>query len=579
MYTYKKPFHMDDGRIKDADGKEVRLWGVNYYAPFNHNYANIEEMGVDHYRAVDRDVEDFKRMGVQLVRMHAFDREITDLDGNIIENDHLRVMDYLIQKLFENGIYVMLTTLVWYNTVENQLFTARNYAYWDVGQSPAFGFSNMYPKHSMIWHEKAIACEERYITQLFERKNSFSGKMLSEYDNVVVIEIINEPDYPSLDVIKRLKQDKQKLEKNPIGRVELKLLDLYKDYLSSNNLNETDDTAEDFCIGLIDAYIKRMFGLVERHFGNTVIKTHIHYGVEQKKMHDCLKAAPVDALSVTVYAPCYFDSAHNDSLNRMKEIRSIGEHYRKHIDFKKGQVAYEFNSPTTLQGYPLAALGYMMAATGVQIAAYFTYTPVDVAPYNPGWVVHFLNLKHTPDKAGAFTAAGEIFRNTPYGSAIPKSDELWKDSYFEIDAKKDIAKYIDDNILIYSADCEDELANIPERIIGVGNSKLVRHEGNGCYFISRVKEDVLTLTVLPNQFIVNDPFRGKSFRFMANRYIDTNREWVVSRLKEKGTPMKLMYPGFPKFKVECQKEGNLIDIEVKNGEFLADPGNYIITKI
>ena len=62
---YQTPFHVQSGVILDAAGKTVRLFGVNYYAPFNHNYYNIAELGKDHYRAVDfknRDWPDFSEI-------------------------------------------------------------------------------------------------------------------------------------------------------------------------------------------------------------------------------------------------------------------------------------------------------------------------------------------------------------------------------------------------------------------------------------------------------------------------------------------------------------------------------------
>ena len=56
---YKTPFKVDSGVILDSEGRVVRLFGVNYYAPFNHNYYNIAELGKDHFRAVDEDFRHF----------------------------------------------------------------------------------------------------------------------------------------------------------------------------------------------------------------------------------------------------------------------------------------------------------------------------------------------------------------------------------------------------------------------------------------------------------------------------------------------------------------------------------------
>ncbi len=79
---FTPPFQVQDGVIYDRDGRKVKLWGVNYYAPFNHNYYNIAELGKDHFAAIDEDIRHFKLLGVELVRMHLYDREITDRDGD-----------------------------------------------------------------------------------------------------------------------------------------------------------------------------------------------------------------------------------------------------------------------------------------------------------------------------------------------------------------------------------------------------------------------------------------------------------------------------------------------------------------
>ena len=149
---FQKPFHVENGVILDAQNREVRLWGVNYYAPFHHNYVNLKEAGADCRRAIDRDIADFLKMGVGLVRMHLIDREISDMDGNVVENEHLELLDYLIDALDRAGIALMLTPVAWWNTTENQKMMEEHYAYWYIGKSPAFGFSNFYAKQYFVRH-------------------------------------------------------------------------------------------------------------------------------------------------------------------------------------------------------------------------------------------------------------------------------------------------------------------------------------------------------------------------------------------------------------------------------------------
>ena len=61
MWRYRTPFHVKDGVILDAEKREVKLWGVNYYVPFNHNFFNIQELGLDHREIIERDLHHFRR--------------------------------------------------------------------------------------------------------------------------------------------------------------------------------------------------------------------------------------------------------------------------------------------------------------------------------------------------------------------------------------------------------------------------------------------------------------------------------------------------------------------------------------
>ena len=75
---------------------EVSFYGVNYTVPFAHAYRALSSLGIDHKKAIDRDVYHFSRLGLNAFRIHLWDVEISDAEGNLIENDHLDLLDYLI---------------------------------------------------------------------------------------------------------------------------------------------------------------------------------------------------------------------------------------------------------------------------------------------------------------------------------------------------------------------------------------------------------------------------------------------------------------------------------------------------
>ena len=140
--SFVPPFHVSGGEIRDARGRYVTLWGVNYYAPFNHNFYNIAELGKEHLRAVDEDLDHLQLLGVDFLRLHMYEREITDPAGNLVENANLRVFDYLMDQCEKRNIFLMIAPISYWNSVQNQLEQERLYAYWNIGAQEAFGFTN-----------------------------------------------------------------------------------------------------------------------------------------------------------------------------------------------------------------------------------------------------------------------------------------------------------------------------------------------------------------------------------------------------------------------------------------------------
>ena len=72
------------------------LWGVNYYAPFALDYNELTRRGVDPRTAIRDDVAHFHRLGLDLLRVHCFDRQISCRDGSLADTVHLELLDYLV---------------------------------------------------------------------------------------------------------------------------------------------------------------------------------------------------------------------------------------------------------------------------------------------------------------------------------------------------------------------------------------------------------------------------------------------------------------------------------------------------
>src|SRR5689334_7652243 len=90
--------YIDEGGIMHwtKDNTEVTGFGVNYTVPFAYAYRNGKKMGVDLKAAIDQDVYQFARLGLDLFRVHVWDCEISDTLGNLLQNEHLDLFDYLL---------------------------------------------------------------------------------------------------------------------------------------------------------------------------------------------------------------------------------------------------------------------------------------------------------------------------------------------------------------------------------------------------------------------------------------------------------------------------------------------------
>lgn len=98
------------GRMRRDDNRqEVRYYGTNYTLPFAHAYRAVGAQGIDRKDAIDRDTYHIARMGANAFRLHLWDVELSDSVGNLLNNDHLDLLDYLISQMERRGIRVILT--------------------------------------------------------------------------------------------------------------------------------------------------------------------------------------------------------------------------------------------------------------------------------------------------------------------------------------------------------------------------------------------------------------------------------------------------------------------------------------
>src|ERR1043166_7925022 len=97
------------------DRQEVTLFGANYVLPTASDYRAAGYLDADRKRMIDEDMAQFARMGWDGLRLTFWgDWEASDTAGNLIQNDHLDLQDYLIARARERGIYMLFSPIQLY---------------------------------------------------------------------------------------------------------------------------------------------------------------------------------------------------------------------------------------------------------------------------------------------------------------------------------------------------------------------------------------------------------------------------------------------------------------------------------
>lgn len=171
-------------------GKEVALFGVNYMTPFAFGYRQLNAANRSIDETIRTDVRHFKRLGLTAVRVHVWDREISDSEGNLLENDHLRLLDRLISECKKNDIYVLLTPITWYSNG------------YPGPDTPVPGFSSRWDKSQMGSNPAAVAASARYIGQFASHVNPYTQTRFKDDPAVFGFELCNEPYMPPVEKLK-----------------------------------------------------------------------------------------------------------------------------------------------------------------------------------------------------------------------------------------------------------------------------------------------------------------------------------------------------------------------------------------
>ena len=441
-----------EGVMRRSDTKEeVSYYGTNYTLPFAHAYRAVGELGIDRKDAIDRDVYHLKRLGFNGFRLHLWDVELTDSAGNLLQNDHLDLLDYLISQLEKEGIDIVLTA----QTNFGNGYPEKNI---DTG-----AYSYDYDKCEIHSNKTAQEIQANYLTQLASHVNPYTGRSYSDDNAIIAMEINNEPCHTDnkKDVTAYINKMVKALKKGGFDKPIL------------YNVSHNPDVTEAY----YDANIQ---GTTYQWYPTGLVAGH------QRKGN---------------FLP-YVDQYPIPWKDTIKNYN------------KMARVVYEFDPGDVLYSYLYPAIARTFRKEGFQWITQFAYDPIDIAKYNTEYQTHFLNLAYTPSKAISMMIAGEAARNIPRGYDYGKfpTDTVFGD--FTVSYIDDLSLYNTPERFYHSNPTSIQPKNQTalKHIAGVGSSPVIEYSGTGAYFLDEIQPGLWRLEVMPDVVLTSDPFEKPSLK-------------------------------------------------------------------
>jgi hypothetical protein len=430
-----------------ANNKEGSYFGVNYTLPFAYGFRSHKKLNIDLEKAIDNDVYHLARLGIDAFRVHVWDTEISDTLGNLKNNEHLRLFDYLISKLEARNIRVLVTPIAfWGNGYPDQ-------------DEKTGSFVELYTKEGAVVNEKAFLAQERYLDQFFRHVNPYTKKSYAADPLIIAAEINNEPKHSGAK-------------------------------------------------SLATSYVNRMVAAVRKTGWNKPIFYNIS---ESPTYADAVAKSNADGFSFQWYPTGLVAGHEQlGNLLPLVDKYEIPFHTIPEFN-NKPRMIYEFESADVLQPYMYPAMARSFKTAGMQWATQFAYDPMGTAYANTEYQTHYLNLAYTPSKAISLMIASKAFHLVPafkdYG-AFPANTEF---AGVKLDYKKQAAELNTENLFYYTTGTTTKPVNLNAltQVAGVGSSPIIKYGGNGAYFLDKLQSGVWRLEVMPDVKQLRDPF-GKN---------------------------------------------------------------------
>ncbi|WP_210489211.1 cellulase family glycosylhydrolase [Rufibacter aurantiacus] len=453
------------------NNQEATFFGVNYTVPFAYGYRSVKARNVSPEQAIDQDVYHLARLGLDAFRVHVWDTEISDTLGNLQNNEHLRLFDYLLFKLKERNIRVMLTPIA---------FWGNGYPEKDENTP---GFSRLYGKQKALVNEHAFKAQENYLKQLLNHVNPYTKQTYGADPNIIGAEVNNEPHHSG-----------------PKAR-----------------------TTE---------YVNRMTAAIRATGWSKPVFYNIS---ESPTYADAVAKAQVDGFSFQWYPTGLVANRtlQGNSLPNVDRYHipfdTIPEFKNKAL------MVYEFDAGDVLGSYMYPAMARSFRGAGFQWATQFAYDPLATAYGNTEYQTHYLNLAYTPSKAISLMIASKVFHQVPlrknFGSY--PADSVF--DAFRVSYKEALSEMNTPQAFLYSNTTRTKPVKAAKltQVAGVGSSPVVQYSGSGAYFLDKLDKGVWRLEVMPDAIHIRDPFAKASPNKEVTRIQWQNQSMQI-RLAELG---------------------------------------------
>ncbi|HEX9486871.1 MAG TPA: hypothetical protein VF976_07380 [Gemmatimonadales bacterium] len=488
------------------DRQEVTLFGANYVLPTASDYRAAGYVRADRKHMIDEDMAQFARMGWDGLRLTFWgDWEASDSAGNLIANDHLDLLDYLIARARERGIYMLFSPI--------QLYGSN----WPdaLDDSSAPGFGRRFGKARMGTDPAAIAAQVTYLRQILGHVNRYTGMALKDEPAILFIELVNEPWHHPEDHEGSIR------------------------------------------------YINTLTDAVR----STGCQKLVFYNVSQDfRIGDAIRRSRAQGVTFGWY-PTGLNAGHELAGNYLRTVDTFPDMLRPELD-RLPRIVYEFDSPDLRTGTMYPAMARTFRAVGAQFVAMFAYDMLATASRNLGWQTHYLNLVYTPRKAMSAIIAAEAMHRLPrlrwYGP-YPGNTRFGD---FHVSADGDLGELVARDAFLYAGSTRAAPADPAAlgRIAGYGSSPTVAYDGEGIYFLDKVRPGLWRLEVYPDAVPVRDPFEPPSPDKVVTRAI--SRAWAMTvALPDLGTA----------FTVQPITAGKPRTERATAGRFTVLPGVYVLS--